>query len=419
MSEEEDENLIHNEKQKKQLLVFSKKIEEIISEYQNRKKFGIPKIKEDNLQKVDLKQYNEFYEKMEEQKNMANAYKQKLNNDEKFDEITKKEDELKNLKQEFQEIEKEYQYLLKSNRRMDGFQNNLLDDEIKYYKTELQNIKDDITLKNKEHIKYNENIKETRKEINSLEKIYDLIQKNIEFKKELNKNPIYFTEEITNEIVETEKENLANQVENAANVYKKLLKEKDNLENNVIKLKEELSNYKYDAHINELKMKEIEKIENEVKANKVNEQNKIKNLKKIEENERKKKTKKMKNLLVDSFKNNFPFKNNNYKLLLEEEKKQKYHLNGKPKFIITKNRMKNSKSSIDVFSTRREEIKKKREKEKEEFMNNLDKELKEHEEQKGKVFQEIKSLKDDIEKSLESNKISDDYLVNLKKDKEK
>ena len=419
MSEEEDENLIHNEKQKKQLLVFSKKIEEIISEYQNRKKFGIPKIKEDNLQKVDLKQYNEFYEKMEEQKNMANAYKQKLNNDEKFDEITKKEDELKNLKQEFQEIEKEYQYLLKSNRRMDGFHNNLLDDEINYYKTELQNIKDDITLKNKEHIKYNENIKETRKEINSLEKIYDLIQKNIEFKKELNKNPIYFTEEITNEIVETEKENLTNQVENAANVYKKLLKEKDNLENNVIKLKEELSNYKYDAHINELKMKEIEKIENEVKANKVNEQNKIKNLKKIEENERKKKTKKMKNLLVDSFKNNFPFKNNNYKLLLEEEKKQKYHLNGKPKFIITKNRMKNSKSSIDVFSTRREEIKKKREKEKEEFMSNLDKELKEHEEQKGKVFQEIKSLKDDIEKSLESNKISDDYLVNLKKDKEK
>jgi allantoicase len=419
MSEEEDENIIHNEKQKKQLLVFSKKIEEIISEYQNRKKFGIPKIKEDNLQKVDLKQYNEFYEKMEEQKNMANAYKQKLNNDEKFDEITKKEDELKNLKQEFQEIEKEYQYLLKSNRRMDGFQNNLLDDEIKYYKTELQNIKDDITLKNKEHIKYNENIKETRKEINSLEKIYDLIQKNIEFKKELNKNPIYFTEEITNEIVETEKENLTNQVESAANVYKKLLKEKDNLENNVIKLKEELSNYKYDAHINELKMKEIEKIENEVKANKVNEQNKIKNLKKIEENERKKKTKKMKNLLVDSFKNNFPFKNNNYKLLLEEEKKQKYHLNGKPKFIITKNRMKNSKSSIDVFSTRREEIKKKREKEKEEFMSNLDKELKEHEEQKGKVFQEIKSLKDDIEKSLESNKISDDYLVNLKKDKEK
>ena len=419
MSEEEDENIIHNEKQKKQLLVFSKKIEEIISEYQNRKKFGIPKIKEDNLQKVDLKQYNEFYEKMEEQKNMANAYKQKLNNDEKFDEITKKEDELKNLKQEFQEIEKEYQYLLKSNRRMDGFHNNLLDDEINYYKTELQNIKDDITLKNKEHIKYNENIKETRKEINSLEKIYDLIQKNIEFKKELNKNPIYFTEEITNEIVETEKENLTNQVENAANVYKKLLKEKDNLENNVIKLKEELSNYKYDAHINELKMKEIEKIENEVKANKVNEQNKIKNLKKIEENERKKKTKKMKNLLVDSFKNNFPFKNNNYKLLLEEEKKQKYHLNGKPKFIITKNRMKNSKSSIDVFSTRREEIKKKREKEKEEFMSNLDKELKEHEEQKGKVFQEIKSLKDDIEKSLESNKISDDYLVNLKKDKEK
>ena len=45
---------------------------------------------------------------------------------------------------------------------MDGFQNNLLDDEINYYKTELKNIKYNIMLKNKEHIKYNENIKETR-----------------------------------------------------------------------------------------------------------------------------------------------------------------------------------------------------------------------------------------------------------------
>ena len=194
---------------------------------------------------------------MEEQKNMANAYKQKLNNDEKFDEITKKEDELKNLKQEFQEIEKEYQYLLKSNRRMDGFHNNLLDDEINYYTTELKNIKGDITLKNKEHIKYNENIKETRKEINSLEKIYDLIQKNIEFKKEINKNHIFFNEEITNEIVETEKENLTNQVESAANVYKKLLKEKDNLESKETKEIKEDNNHNNNINVDKKENEEI------------------------------------------------------------------------------------------------------------------------------------------------------------------
>ena len=78
---EEDENFINNKKQKKQQMAFSQKIEEIISEYKNRKKFGIPKIKEDNLQNVDLKQYNEFLEQIEEHKTIVNKYKIKLNND--------------------------------------------------------------------------------------------------------------------------------------------------------------------------------------------------------------------------------------------------------------------------------------------------------------------------------------------------
>ena len=40
---EEDENFKNYKNQKKQLLAFSQKIEELISEYKNRKKFGIQK----------------------------------------------------------------------------------------------------------------------------------------------------------------------------------------------------------------------------------------------------------------------------------------------------------------------------------------------------------------------------------------
>ena len=90
--DEEDENFKNNRNQKKQLLAFSQKIEELISEYKNRKKFGIQKIKEDNLQKVDLKQYSEFVVNIEELKKQSDACKLKLNNDDKFAEIIQKED---------------------------------------------------------------------------------------------------------------------------------------------------------------------------------------------------------------------------------------------------------------------------------------------------------------------------------------
>ena len=78
--------------------------------------------------------------------------------------------------------------------------------------------------------------------------------------------------------------------------------------------------------------------------------------------------------------------------------------------------MKNSHSSMDIFNSKRDEIKKKREKEKQEFMINLDKELKAYDEQKGETIKEIKLLKDDIEKSLESNKIYENYLDKIKKE---
>ena len=411
---EEDENFINNKKQKKQLMAFSQKIEEIISEYKNRKKFGIPKIKEDNLQKVDLKQYNEFLEQIEEHKTIVNKYKIKLNNDDKFNEITQKEDELKYLKNEFKIKEKEYKYLLESNKKLNGFQNNLFDEEIVYYEDEVKKLKDDIFLKNKEFIKYNDGIKIIREEINDLEKEYDLVHKNIEFKKfEMTLDKSLKSNNNNVEGVKMAINISKNQLENIQKNYDKEKEKKDLLEKEVIQLRNILSQYQYQAHINDLKMKEIEKIEKEINF-KNKEKNRINYLKKEEENAKKMRTKKMKNLMAESFKTNFPFKNN-YKLLLEEEKKQKIQ---KPKILITKNKMKNSLSSMDIFNSKREEMKIKREKERQEFMSNLDKELKSYEEQKGQTIQEIKLLRDEIEKSLQSDKIDDKYIDNFKKEKD-
>ena len=418
MNEEDEKmmNIIQNDKQKKQLQIFSKKIEEIISEYQNRKKLGLEKLKEDNLQKVDLKQYNDFFEKVEEQKNKVNSYKIKLNNDFKFSEITQKEDELNFLKNEYKLKEKEYQYLMETNKRLDGFHNNLLDEEIVYYENELKKLKEEIFGKNKEHLNYNGQINKIRSEINQLQKEYDLIQKNIELKIELNKNEKNYQEEITDEFLEKEKKVFFSTIETAEKEYNKQCKVRDILEREVNSLKSSLSKYRYAAHIDELKIKEVLKIENEIKLNSINEQKKLNNLKKQQEKERKLKTKKIKNLMAESFKNNFPFKNN-YKIFLEEEKKQKIISNKKLKLDIPKNKMKVSRSSAEIFKAKKEELKIKKEKEKDEFMNNLDKELKEHEEKKEIVIQEIKSLKDDIEKSLSLNKLNDIYLDNLQKGK--
>jgi hypothetical protein len=415
---EEDENMmniIQNDKQKKQLQIFSQKVEEIINEYKNRKKFGLGKLKEDNLQKVDLKQYNDFFDKVEEQKNKVNTYKMKLNNDFKFSEITQKEDELNFLKNEYKLKEKEYQYLMETNKRLDGFHNNLLNEEINYYENELKKLKDEILEKNKEHINYNEQAKKIRIEINQLEKEYDLIQKNIELKIDINKNEKLYKEEITDEILKKEKEAFFNTIESVEKEFNRQCRERDILEKEVNTLKDDLSKYRYNAHINELKIKEVLKIENEIKLNNINEQKKILNLKKNKEKEKKLNAKKIKNLMAESFKNNFPFKNN-YKIFLEEEKKQKIILNKKLKLDIPKYKMNVSRSSADIFKTKREQLKSLREKEKDEFMNNLDKELREHEEKKEIVIQEIKSLKDDIEKSLGLNKIDDIYLDNMKKE---
>ena len=269
MIEEEDDILKINKKQKKQLQAFSQKIEELISEYKNRKKFGIPKLKEDTLQKVDLQQYNEFFQNMEELKKMANACKIKLNNDDKFGEITKKEDELKYLTKQLKEKNEEYQYLMETEKKMKGFENKLLDEEIEYYKKELKTLKEENYLLNKKIIKTNKDIGDTQKYISKLEDEYYLIQKNIEFKRSF-KNYIQSDfNENTEESLEIEIKTGQNMLEHVKNSYNDTKKKKETLEKEVNKLNEKLLQYQYDAHLNDLKLIEIQKIEDQLRLNQI------------------------------------------------------------------------------------------------------------------------------------------------------
>ena len=233
---------------------------------------------------------------------------------------------------------------------------------------------------------------------------------------DINKNEKLYQEEITDEVIEKEKEVFFSTIENVEKEYNKQCRQKDILEKEVNKLKEELAKYRYAAFIDNIKVKEVLRAENEIKLNSINEQKKLENMKKQQEKEKKLITRKMKNLMAESFKNNFPFKNN-YKIFLEEEKKQKIILNKKLKLDIPKHKMKVSRSSAEIFKTKKAQLKLRKEKEKDEFMNNLDKELKEHEEKKEIVIQEIKLLKDDIEKSLGMDKLNDIYLDNMQNEK--
>ena len=247
--DEEDENFKNNRNQKKQLLAFSQKIEELISEYKNRKKFGIQKIKEDNLQKVDLKQYSEFVVNIEELKKQSDACKLKLNNDDKFAEIIQKEDELKYLKSQFKEKKSEYQYLIEVNKRLNGFKNDLLNEEIDYYKGEVKKLKEDISKHNEEYFDIKYKIKDAEKVIYTLEKEYDLIQRNIEFKRSFKSliNMNLTDKEI--EQMEMELKSSENLIENVKKEYNKRLKEKNKLENEIADLEIVLSKFRYNAYI--------------------------------------------------------------------------------------------------------------------------------------------------------------------------
>jgi DNA repair exonuclease SbcCD ATPase subunit len=423
--EEENNNIKINEKQKEYLRIFSKKIEEIISEFKNRKKYKTKINEEDNLKKIDFKEYDDFFKEIERQKNIIKEYKLKLNNDEKYVEMIEKKDELKYLKEDLKGKKKEYLYLIETNKQLEKFNNTYLNDEIKYYKDEVEKLRKDISAKNKEYIDYNEKLKDLRKEIDEIERTNSLIKDNIEFtrwkinndtknKKLANNTKNESLESYEKKII-IEKASHKLQKENLEKNYNEINKKKQKIENEVKELENELSKYKEEEKINSRKLKEIIKIENQIKLNTIKEKNRKANIKKEQIKQKWLTSKKMENLMAESLKNNFSYRNN-YLQLLEDDKKQINIKRTKPGLNIAKNKMVKSNSSINVLTSKREEIKKKKEKEKEEFMSNLDKELKKHEEQKGEVIQEIKSLKEEIEKSLNSDGINDKFIDNMKKE---
>ena len=423
--EEENNNIKINEKQKEYLRIFSKKIEEIISEFKNRKKYKTKINEEDNLKKIDFKEYDDFFKEIERQKNIIKEYKLKLNNDEKYVEMIEKKDELKYLKEDLKGKKKEYLYLIETNKQLEKFNNTYLNDEIKYYKDEVEKLRKDISAKNKEYIDYNEKLKDLRKEIDEIERTNSLIKDNIEFtrwkinndtknKKLANNTKNESLESYEKKII-IEKASHKLQKKNLEKNYDEINKKKQKIENEVKELENELSKYKEEEKINSRKLKEIIKIENKIKLNTIKEKNRKANIKKEQIKQKWLTSKKMENLMAESLKNNFSYRNN-YLQLLEDDKKQINIKRTKPGLNIAKNKMVKSNSSINVLTSKREEIKKKKEKEKEEFMSNLDKELKKHEEQKGEVIQEIKSLKEEIEKSLNSDGINDKFIDNMKKE---
>lgn len=423
--EEENNNIKINEKQKEYLRIFSKKIEEIISEFKNRKKYKTKINEEDNLKKIDFKEYDDFFKEIERQKNIIKEYKLKLNNDEKYVEMIEKKDELKYLKEDLKGKKKEYLYLIETNKQLEKFNNTYLNDEIKYYKDEVEKLRKDIFAKNKEYIDYNEKLKDLRKEIDEIERTNSLIKDNIEFtrwkinndtknKKLANNTKNESLESYEKKII-IEKASHKLQKKNLEKNYDEINKKKQKIENEVKELENELSKYKDEEKINSRKLKEIIKIENKIKLNTIKEKNRKANIKKEQIKQKWLTSKKMENLMAESLKNNFSYRNN-YLQLLEDDKKQINIKRTKPGLNIAKNKMVKSNSSINVLTSKREEIKKKKEKEKEEFMSNLDKELKKHEEQKGEVIQEIKSLKEEIEKSLNSDGINDKFIDNMKKE---
>ena len=423
--EEENNNIKINEKQKEYLRIFSKKIEEIISEFKNRKKYKTKINEEDNLKKIDFKEYDDFFKEIERQKNIIKEYKLKLNNDEKYVEMIEKKDELKYLKEDLKGKKKEYLYLIETNKQLEKFNNTYLNDEIKYYKDEVEKLRKDISAKNKEYFDFNEKLKELQKEIDVIERTNSLIKNNIEFtrwkinndtknKKLANNTKNESLESYEKKII-IEKASHKLQKENLEKNYNEINKKKQKIENEVKELENELSKYKDEEKINRMKLKEIIKIENKIKLNTIKEKNRKANIKKEQIKQKWLTSKKMENLMAESLKNNFSYRNN-YLQLLEDDKKQINIKRTKPGLNIAKNKMVKSNSSINVLTSKREEIKKKKEKEKEEFMSNLDKELKKHEEQKGEVIQEIKSLKEEIEKSLNSDGINDKFIDNMKKE---
>ncbi len=124
--EEEKMDIVNNNKSlKNQLRQVCNKIEKVIEDYKESKLYRIP-INNDNINKIDLQKFNEFASKIEEQKNKKESYKEMIDYDNKYSQITKDENQLKYITNHLLALKKEYEFLNKINKKQENGLNQLL-----------------------------------------------------------------------------------------------------------------------------------------------------------------------------------------------------------------------------------------------------------------------------------------------------
>ena len=433
-----EENITNNKLLKKQLREVTLKIEEIISDNKKRKEFSIP-VSNDNIKKVDLKQFNEFVSQIEEQKNKIESYKEMIDYDSKYTNITKDENELIYIKQQLLQLKKEHEFLSKMNKKQEeglkimtnkDFTSTQLED----LNEKMRNLKEEYKTMNNQYKSLNAAVKKQNAEINKIKENCQLIKANIQLKKEQKLHPentdlVLDNDNSNKTILELKKEIeekkllAKNQEENYKNEISIQNKKKKNLEHEINTLEAKLINNDYEKKINELRMKEVKKIKLEINRNKQREINNIK-IQRLKQEKEKLKQMNLKRFQMIKENNKFYFgmKHNSYAI---EEENKKMKITGrsykKPNLNIAKFNP-NSHSSINIFSNNNNKNKNKKKdnenkKEKDDYMKNLGIQMKEHEKQRGMIFKEIEFLKDDIEKMLNKNEIMDKNIEDIRKEK--
>ena len=431
----EEENITNNKLLKKQLREVTLKIEEIIADNKKRKEYSIP-VSNDNIKKVDLKKFNEFVSQIEEQKNKIESYKEMIDYDSKYTNITKDENELIYIKQQLLQLKKEHEFLSKMNKKQEeGIKiitnKNFTSTQMEDIGEKLRNLKEEYKTMNNKYKLLNTKAKNQNIEINKLKEKCQLIKANIQLKKEQKLHPentdlVLDNNDNSNKIIlelkkeiEEKKILAKNQEENYKNEINLQNKKKKNLEHEINTLETKLLNNDYEKKINELRMKEVKKIKLEINKNKQREINNIKSQRLKQEKEKLKQMNlKRFQMMKENNKFNFGMKHNSY--IMEEENKR-MKITGrsykKPNLNIAKFNP-NSHSSINIFNNNKNKKKDyENKKEKDDYMKNLGKQMKEHEKQRGMMIKEIEFLKDDIEKILNKNDLMDKNIEDIRKEK--
>ena len=365
----EEENIANNKLLKKQLREVTLKIEEIIADNKKRKEYSIP-VSNDNIKKVDLKKFNEFVSQIEEQKNKIESYKEMMDYDSKYTNITKDENELIYIKQQLLQLKKEHEFLSKMNKKQEeGIKimtnKNFTSTQMEDIGEKLRNLKEECKAMNNKYKLLNTKAKNQNIEINKLKEKCQLIKANIQLKKEQKLHPentdLVLDNDNSNKIIlelkkEIEEKKLLakNQEENYKNEINIQNKKKKNLEHEINTLETKLLNNDYEKKINELRMKEVKKIKLEINRNKQREINNIK-FQRLKQEKEKLKQMNLKRfqMMKENNKFNFSMKHNSY---IKEEENKKMKITGrsykKPNLSIAKFNP-NSHSSINIFSNKK------------------------------------------------------------------